>query len=692
MKVVPSAEALGLFFSNDCPGQLALSAVDWDARLHHVAACYSRLACLPLTVFGRTIAAAGYGVSRLLYHAEFSSPPATVMARLESMTAKLVDRDGPSASPLRRGHRLPGIPSALMVGRPSLGGVGMLPWRQHIAASHAMWGIRLIRLLVQPSTPQHPLMPPPPWVLAASAILMARRPTTHPAFAFLAECSPSASFSYLPSEPLCRLARGLAALGPPVGCDPYLLPTGPWCSQVPLWAHPLLRLELAPPARPPAFVGGQHTHQGPQPQPPPASTGHWALEGLPGLTTLGDLAALIRRLNAAPHLRVPGRPSRYWTGRDSPAAFLHAVQPGLDSVHQLPLEAQNLLSSPSAFHLAVEALWQDVPRPLRAALRAAGEAHAAPSQRVTAVGLALRGLAWPFPARLAPRLRGHRAPSPPPSPVPLARSWPAWVPPDQAGLGVVLRLFTVSTKDHPQPVFSVKQATQLQLGPWHDRVSAARASCVEAALSLGAATDTGVAPVDAHVLRLVLRPDARRGLLHAGIVPYVAPLAPEDVRVACARLGPMLRFAWNLLWENSHKETWWRLLLGGVPGAGGHGVGLRGPCPCGWAAPGYLSTGEVAAANRAHVFWECAPARAVRALLQHNLPPGSVALQPRHLWLLDPPGGSGVHEGVWAVVCLAALSSLDRARSFLWARALAAGVPVRAVPVSRPLQRTLPDL
>lgn len=91
---------------------------------------------------------------------------------------------------------------------------------------------------------------------------------------------------------------------------------------------------------------------------------------------------------------------------------------------------------------------------------------------------------------------------------------------------------------------------------------------------------------------------------------------------------------------------------------------LRKPCPCGWVVPAYLDNEAGAAAQRDHVFWHCRPAGAVRALLTHNLPQGA-QLRPQHLWLLQPP--DGVFAGVWMVVALAALTAIDRARSYMWA-------------------------
>lgn len=160
-----------------------------------------------------------------------------------------------------------------------------------------------------------------------------------------------------------------------------------------------------------------------------------------------------------------------------------------------------------------------------------------------------------------------------------------------------------------------------------------------------------------------------------------------EVQRAIAGLRDRLPRVWKLGWDSRWKETFWRLLLGGVVGAGGHGIALkRQPCPCGWQIPAHLEGADAAAAQRDHVFWHCQPARAVRALLQHNLPAG-VQLQARHLWLLERPS-EGIHAGVWAVVCMAALTAIARARACMWARHKAQ----QAQRAAGPRQRTLDEL
>lgn len=192
-----------------------------------------------------------------------------------------------------------------------------------------------------------------------------------------------------------------------------------------------------------------------------------------------------------------------------------------------------------------------------------------------------------------------------------------------------------------------------------DLVPTAQQQCVQAALAL---SEPPAADQVHLCMRLQHRPSMR---LHVGILPRQPQPPTSAVQRAYQHLRTRLPHVWKLPWDNRWKEAWWRLLLGGLPGAGGHGVCLRGACPCGWALPNFFDAQQGAAAQQAHVMWECIPAQAVRALLQHHLPP-STPLLPHHLWLLSPPHPS-VHPGVWAVVGLAALHAIYSARSYMWA-------------------------
>jgi hypothetical protein len=96
-----------------------------------------------------------------LFCADFSGlPPPGIFNELDRATAKLVDRHQAPDSTRRC---FPGIAGGLLAGHPTTGGVGGMPWQQHILARHAVWGVRLIT--GQSSVPwvhvaRHLLLPP----------------------------------------------------------------------------------------------------------------------------------------------------------------------------------------------------------------------------------------------------------------------------------------------------------------------------------------------------------------------------------------------------------------------------------------------------------------------------------------------------------------------------------------------------
>ncbi|KAL4433791.1 hypothetical protein ABPG75_000232, partial [Micractinium tetrahymenae] len=137
LRVVSAATSLGVTF-----GAAAAPTTRWPELLDGVKACYSRIASIPkLSVFGRGFASAAYGISKLLYHAEFAGhPPDDVLQQLTRFTAKVVDRGQAPADSVRR---FPGLASWVLPGRPAEGGFGTLAWQEHIYSRHAKWGVQL---------------------------------------------------------------------------------------------------------------------------------------------------------------------------------------------------------------------------------------------------------------------------------------------------------------------------------------------------------------------------------------------------------------------------------------------------------------------------------------------------------------------------------------------------------------------
>jgi len=178
---------------------------------------------------------------------------------------------------------------------------------------------------------------------------------------------------------------------------------------------------------------------------------------------------------------------------------------------------------------------------------------------------------------------------------------------------------------------SVKSGTSLQLKEAFSKQLAARTAYVESALSL----DPGPSPVASSSL----------------------------VSVFLASLKAL----WSLSFDNVHKEPLWRLSVNGIRGAGGHGIPSPHPCPCLWSAPpagGAVSVADRASACRAHSFWSCPVAVAIRSELEHclHLSPGSLPCSA--LWLLRAPVGVP-HQGVWEVVGAAAIAAMSYGRKLL---------------------------
>jgi hypothetical protein len=87
-----------------------------------------------LTAFGRGIASAAYGVSKLLHLAEMLDVPTTLAPELEEMAAFLVER-----CMITRRRRFAGVAKGVLAGHPASGGLRAIPWDEHITARRAGW-------------------------------------------------------------------------------------------------------------------------------------------------------------------------------------------------------------------------------------------------------------------------------------------------------------------------------------------------------------------------------------------------------------------------------------------------------------------------------------------------------------------------------------------------------------------------
>ena len=224
LRVVNTATALGVAF-----GSAADPAADWPQLVEGVERCFTRISNLPhaFSAFGRGFAASAYGVSKFLYHAEFTGqPPPQHLAHLTSITARLIDRRLPPAG---GPPRFAGLAAWLLPGRPAEGGFGALPWPEHITSRHAWWAIRLITEPV--STP---------WVAVARALLRtcAAEVGSHPLGLLLWPAdAPIPGRAALLPEPLRRLHTAVRCLPRVTDIAPQPLQPGPWCLAAPLWGN-----------------------------------------------------------------------------------------------------------------------------------------------------------------------------------------------------------------------------------------------------------------------------------------------------------------------------------------------------------------------------------------------------------------------------------------------------------------------
>jgi exonuclease III len=248
-RVVQQAKTLGVIFSNaDLPPRQL--ADFWRERLQLVYQRYDKLSRLPLSIFGRAYCAAGYGLSRLLFHMEFMGlPPDELLADLERHTAALVDR---AVSPLRWEPCLTGIPNSALPGPPAAGGSGLLPLRQHVAARHAWWALRLVTAPLRPESPA-------PWTCVARALITAVAPAASP-LCLLTSMPLNEALrlnpNLLPMQPLplplsgpgkalagtafARLLNALHVLPPAYPRQAGLPTPGAWCGYAPVWGNPVL--------------------------------------------------------------------------------------------------------------------------------------------------------------------------------------------------------------------------------------------------------------------------------------------------------------------------------------------------------------------------------------------------------------------------------------------------------------------
>ena len=179
-----------------------------------------------------------------------------------------------------------------------------------------------------------------------------------------------------------------------------------------------------------------------------------------------------------------------------------------------------------------------------------------------------------------------------------------------------------------------------------------------AALPLAAATVKSLTQLQLGEVGL-----SRRSLHEAYVAEALPASAAEAERRAAvdAFSGSALPRLWRVRWENAHKEILWRLAVDGVPMLGNSHMRGSAPKPCACGGP-------VAPTPRLHHFWGCSIAQAVVAAVSAA---AGVGVTRDALWLVLCP--AGLCPVVWDIVCLAALSAMERGRRAAVSASAAAG-------------------
>jgi hypothetical protein len=127
---------------------------------------------MPLSAMGRGLAASGYALSQVLFHAQHEGLPLPCEQRLRKGMARTVDKP----------TQMPGVPSALLTGSPKFGGFGVLPVGEQVAALQAECACRLLKALGvgQADHPDQLQGRPPAWVHLATVALKGVCPSLHP--------------------------------------------------------------------------------------------------------------------------------------------------------------------------------------------------------------------------------------------------------------------------------------------------------------------------------------------------------------------------------------------------------------------------------------------------------------------------------------------------------------------------------
>ena len=574
----------------------AAAAVDWDSRIAGIQRMLGQVKTMyNLSAFGRAFAVAGYCISTAMYHAEHGGLPSTAaMQALTADTARLIDGREPRAG--RHRPSITGFSKRMMVGHPTEGGLGALDLDMHTRARWAKRGMQLANSGAIPAD-QRPL-----WMRVARVLLVGS--------------GSSAPVRYL------SMQLDTFTLWAECGSSDAAAATDT------ATADPIQRMRIGLRSLPAlSLIGGT-----------PAA-GAWCA-ALPLWNNAFITAALGSRFESIPDTDI--------------LTFTYPV-PTLGELARWHLVAQHF----DAWNERTSAGWRkflDHVFKYRAGGRDVLEGYRErvhdallaallffpPSWReaaMDAVELTYLQTAAPFyPAALEEEAQQVMV---------AALGWPEQ--PHQR-------------RTHAQPPAATQQQQQQQ--QQNDEAPATQQQQQQAAVPPHIAAD-GLTVSEAYNMQLQPIREERMQrqaayvaeALNGADVAELTPLlqAPQQ---AALHLQGMLANAWSIRWENSHKETLWRLSINAC-----HHIGNGATqhtqqqqtyqCHCAAATP----------CSRAHHYHECEVAAAVFSAIQAAIP-GCPPLQRHHIWLAHPPV-QRMHKEIWLVVCMAALECIEHGRKYL---------------------------
>ncbi|KAG1670371.1 hypothetical protein FOA52_000131 [Chlamydomonas sp. UWO 241] len=353
LRVLDAGVSLGVPVSAGLPPPEGVTGVCRE----RLAAAYTKLARFPMSAFGRGHAAATYGVSRILFRAVHCGMTPEAERVLSRWTATLVDRsvgpDPPAELP-RWASSVPGAPAAMLLGRPAHGGFGAPAWREivhgqwavHLACLFGAWAAGAPHLLLPApragggggaggsgggggggTQPEQQPAPPaqPAWQPLMVESVHRLCPEAHPSLfvlmaglapragalpdGLIGECVDPAVRAALLAGPMRRMLDGVQALGPVARITGRVQTAELWGAEAPLWANPLLQLELPAAQRsvqwrePTGDAAGHALFS-------PTDAARWLVDGLarvrdalPGMRTVTDLCVLWAWLAAVDMVR-----------------------------------------------------------------------------------------------------------------------------------------------------------------------------------------------------------------------------------------------------------------------------------------------------------------------------------------------------------------------------------------------------